>query len=174
MPASFNPLITDICQSFFKLLSNGLSVIRHKKRLGINLSHGSRYIVFPSYPSSTNPRSPKKQFAFKIEDYHLLRENKKKRIDLKKSYFTANDIDRLTYSIHRNVMATENSCLFDKFNNPINESVLWRIQTNGELKFPNGKLEPISTNKKPALKLNTAVWIRFAHFFHSILKTHYS
>ena len=166
MPASFNSLITGICPSFFKLLSNGLSAIRHKKRVAINQSHGSRYIVFPSYPNATNPRSPKKQFAFKIDDYHLLRENKKKRIDLKSKNFTANDIDRLTYSIHRNVIATENSCLFDKFNNPINESVLWRIQTNGELKCPNGQLEPISTNKKPALKLNTAVWIRFAHFYH--------
>ena len=106
MSASFKLLITDICQSFFKLLSNGLSVIRHKKRFGINQGHGSRYIVFPSYPSSTNPRSPKKQFALKIEDYHLLRENKKKRIDLKNGYFTGNDIDRLAYSIHHNVIAT--------------------------------------------------------------------
>ena len=166
MPASFKPLITGICLSFFKLLSNGLSAIRYKKRVAINQNIGSRYIILPSYPSSTNPRSPKKQFAFKIDDYHLLRENNTKRIDFKNKNFTAADIDRLTYSIHHNVIATENSCLFDKFNNPINESVLWRIQTNGEPKFPYGKLEPISANKKTALKLNSAVWIRFAHFFH--------
>ena len=166
MPASFKSLITNTCLSFFKLLSNGLSAIRHKMRVAINQNNGSRHIIFPSYLSSTNPRSPKKQFAFKIDDYHLLKESKKKRIDLKNKNFIANDINDLTYSMHHNVIATENSCLFDKFNNPINESVLWRIQTNGEPKFPYGKLEPISANKKPALKLNSAVWIRFAHFYH--------
>ena len=166
MHASFKSLIASICLSFFKYLSNSLSVIRYKKRVAINQNNGQRNIIFPSYPSSSNPRSPKRQFEFQIDDYHLLRENKKRRIDLKNKNFTVNDIDRLTYSIHHNVIATENSCLFDKLNNPINESVLWRIQTNGELKFPYGMLEPISTNKKPALKLNSAVWIRFAHFYH--------
>ena len=166
MPASSKTLIIGICLRFLKYLSHGLSAIRHKKRFSINQNTGSRYIIFPSYPSSTNPRSTEKQFEFKIDDYHLLRENKKKRIDRKKKNFTANDMDHLTYSIHHNVIATENSCLFDKFNNPINESVLWRIQANGEPKFPYGKLEPISENKKPALKLNSAVWIRFAHFYH--------
>tara|TARA_B100002051_G_scaffold92469_1_gene88364 strand:- start:310 stop:1614 length:1305 start_codon:yes stop_codon:yes gene_type:complete len=166
MPANFKTLIIGICLSFLKYLSYGLSAIRHKKRVSINQNIRSRYFTFPSYPSSTNPRSPEKQFEFKIDDYHLLRENNKKRIGRKKKNFTANDIDHLTYSIHHNVIATENSCLFDKFNNPINESVLWRIQANGEPKFPYGKLEPISANKKPALKLNSAVWIRFAHFYH--------
>ncbi len=166
MPASFYSLIKGICLRFIKLISNGLSAIRYKKRVAINQYLGSQYIIFPSCHSSINPRSPKKQFAFKIDDYHLLSENKKKRIDLKKNNITANDINRLTYSIHHDVTATENSCLFDKFNNPINESVLWRIQTNGEPKFPYGGLEPISTNKKPVLKLKTAIWIRFAHFYH--------
>ena len=77
MPANFKTPIIGICLSFFKYLSYGLSVIRHKKRVSINQNIGSRYIIFPSYPSSTNPRSPEKQFEFKIDDYHLLRENKK-------------------------------------------------------------------------------------------------
>lgn len=161
-----NPLISSTRFSLKRLLINGLSAVRHLKLISKNLINESQYISFPPYPNSSNPRSPQKEITFEIDDYYLLKKNKKKAIDLRKRNFICNDIDLLTCSIHHNVIATENNCLFDKFNNPINESVLWRIQTNGELKFPNGELEPISNNKKPAINITSGIWIRFGHFYH--------
>ena len=166
MPDSFLIFNPGTRQSFRRIVCNALSKIINARHVAINPSHISREIVFPSYPKSKYSEKPKNQHAFKIKDYQLLRENNKKQIDLKINNLTSNDIDRLTYSIHSNVFATENNCLFNKFNDPINESVLWRIQTNGEKKFPYGKLEPISSSNKPVLKLISAVWIRYAHFYH--------